>query len=164
MIEQFLLLKEKNIRLQSKGFPMKILLSIFLFTIMLFSNTLTRSGHAIIDDSNKLMWQDTRDNIKVSLKQEKAQLYCKDLNLKGFRNWRLPTIEEYKTIINKKRIRAELMIKKSFKYTLKSDYWTSDRTWLRNFGQYGYYVYFKSGSIYYQNRNQSKFVRCVRDL
>ena len=143
---------------------MKIVTLLCLFVLVASAAKLTRSGDAIIDDQNKLMWQDTRANVRVLLTQEHAVEYCEKLNLKGFNNWKLPTIKEYETIINRKRVRANLMINKAFKFALRDDYWSQDRTWLRNFGEYGYYVFFKSGTIYYQNRTYPKYVRCVRNL
>ncbi len=143
---------------------MKALYILLVIVNLLLANKLTKSGDYVIDDANKLMWQDTYDNVKYRFTQDEAQEYCNSLVLSGFSNWRLPTVENYKTIIDKTRTREELMIKKAFKYILPENYWTGDRTWIRNFGLYGYYVFFKSGSIYYQNRTYKKFVRCVREI
>lgn len=143
---------------------MKSIYILLLVINLVTANQLTKSGDYVIDDSNKLMWQDTYDNVKLRHTQDQAVEYCNQLVLSGYSNWRLPTVENYKTIIDKTRIKEELMIHKAFKYTLPEKYWTEDRTWVRNFGLYGYYVFFKSGSIYYQNRTYNKFVRCVRDI
>ena len=143
---------------------MKIFTLLCICMLTLFANKLTRSGNYVIDDKNKLMWQDTRDNTKVIATQDQAIEYCKKLNLGGFRDWELPSVKNYKTIIDKKRVRVQLMINKAFKYVKRDDYWAKDRTWIRNFGEYGYYVFIKSGTIYYQNRTYPKYVRCVRNL
>lgn len=142
---------------------MKIILAIVLISSFIFGAKLTRSGDYVIDDQNKLMWQDNYDTVKVRLTQAKAIEYCEELSHAGFSDWHLPSRDEYKTIINKKR-KDELMIDRAFKYILPENYWASDRTWTRNFGLYGYFVFFKSGAIYYQNRTYKKFVRCVRNL
>lgn len=143
---------------------MKIFTLVCMLTAVLFATKLTKSGDYVIDDTNKLMWQDTKDNVSIELTQIKAAQYCEDLSLKGFRDWQLPSVKHYETIIDKKRIRAQLMINKAFRHTKRDAYWASDRTWMRNFGLYGYYVLFKSGSVYYQNRTYKKYVRCVRNL
>jgi len=143
---------------------MKIFTLLCIVALSLFASKLTRSGSYVIDDKNKLMWQDTKDNTRLLLTQDHAIEYCEKLNLKGFRDWTLPSVDQYKTIIDKTRVRAQLMINKAFRYTKKDDYWSKDRTWIRNFGAYGYYVLFKSGTIYYQNRTYPKYVRCVRKL
>ena len=142
---------------------MKILLLILVTIVSVYGIKLTKSGDYVIDDKNKLMWQDTKDNIRVIVTHEHAIEYCSILRISGFSDWRLPTVEDYKLVIDKNRKR-ELMIHKSFKYVKADEYWTQDRTWIRNFGQYAYYVFFKSGSIYYQNRTYPMYVRCVRDL
>lgn len=143
---------------------MKIFTLLCICALTIFAAKLTRSGNYVIDDKNKLMWQDVRDNTKILVTQDNAIAYCEKLNLGGFRDWKLPTIKNYETIINKKRTRTQLMINKAFKYVKRDDYWSSDRTWIRNFGAYGYYVFFKSGTVYYQNRTYPKYVRCVRNL
>lgn len=143
---------------------MKILTLLCFLSLVLFASKLTRSGNYIIDDQNKLMWQDSLENVKILLTQEHSVEYCKKLNFGGFSDWRLPNIEEYTTIIDKKRITSQPQINKAFKYIKQDDYWASDRTWIRNFGLYGYYVFFKSGTVYYQNRTYPKYVRCVRSL
>jgi hypothetical protein len=141
-----------------------IFLSLFIFISLTLGNKLVRSGDYVLDDTNRLMWQDSYDTVKVRLDQPNAVKYCEKLSFAGFSDWRLPNREEYKTIIDITR-KKELKIDKAFKYILPENYWTSDRTWIRNFGLYGYYVYFKSGAIYYQNRTlYKKFVRCVRSL
>ena len=143
---------------------MKIFTLFCICTITLFAAKLTRSGNYVIDDTNKLMWQDTKDNTKFLFTQDQAIEYCEKLNINGFRDWKLPSVDNYKTIINLKRVRSQLMINKAFKYVKRSDYWSRDRTWIRNFGAYGYYVFFKSGTVYYQNRTYPKYARCVRKL
>ena len=110
------------------------------------------------------MWQDTMDNVKVRVNHDNAIKYCEDLTQNGFYDWRLPTVEEHKNILDKTRVKEEIMINRAFKYVLKDDYWLNDRTWTRNFGRYAYYLVIKSGAFYYQNRTYEKFVRCVRDM
>ena len=143
---------------------MRILSILFVSAILLSAIKLTKSGDYVIDDTHKIMWQDSMDNVKVRLVHDKAIEYCDKLSASGFSDWRLPSTDEYLYIIDKSRIKEEIMINRTFKYVLKDDYWASDRTWVRNFGRYAYYIFIKSGSIYYQNRTYEKFVRCVRDM
>lgn len=143
---------------------MKIFTIIFIFAVTLFATKLTKSTHYVIDDTNKLMWQDTMDNVKVRTTHEDAIKYCEKLSQSGFHDWRLPSVVEYKFIIDKSRTKEEIMLNRAFKYVLRDDYWIQDRTWVRNFGLYSYYVIIKTGAIYYQNRTYKKFVRCIRDI
>jgi hypothetical protein len=141
----------------------KLLILLFVFLYLEGSNNLYKRGELVIDKQNNLIWQDTKDNIMLRMTQEKAIEHCEKLSFSGLSNWRLPSVEEYKTIIDKTRD-DENMIKKIFHYNLPVNYWASDRTWIRNFGRYGYYIFFKSGTAYYQNRTYLKFVRCVHSL
>jgi len=143
---------------------MKLFTLLCICTLTLYATKLTRSGNYVIDDKNKLMWQDTRDNAKILFTQDHAVEYCEKLNLGGFRDWELASVKNYETIIDKTRKEFQPKVNKAFKYVRKDNYWSRDRTWVRNFGAYGYYVFFKSGTIYYQNRTYPKYVRCVRNL
>ena len=140
---------------------MKILFIILIGLTSLFGLKLTKSGSYVIDDEHKLMWQDTKNNKRVLLSHKHAIEYCDKLTLNGFEDWRLPLVEEYKYIIDKKR-RNRSKINRAFRHNNPDDYWTNDRTWLRNFGKYGYYIKFKNGAIYYQNRTYPMYVRCLR--
>ncbi len=140
---------------------MKILAYLLISCIYLLSANLSKSGNYVKDTEHNLLWQDQKANVVMLGSQVKAVEYCEALSLGGYSNWRLPTVDEYKYIIDKTRT-DELMINRSFSYILPEGYWTQDRTW-RTFGRYGYYIYFKSGTAYYENRTYPKFFRCVRD-
>ena len=128
----------------------------------MFGANIYKNGSVVIDKENALMWQDTRDNITATRSHMTAQDYCEILTLGGYDNWRMPDNDEYEYIIDKTREDGQPMINRAFRYTLPDDYWTDSRTW-RTLGRYGYYIYFKSGNIYYENRSYPKLVRCVRD-
>ena len=140
---------------------MKILTILLLSCLSLFAINLTKSGSYVNDKSNNLMWQDTRANVIMLGSQEEGNNYCDNLSLAGFTNWRLPTEDEYKYVIDKTR-EDGMMINRAFSYVINEGYWTSSRTW-RTLGKYGYYFYTKSGTLYYENRSYPKFFRCIRD-
>jgi hypothetical protein len=141
---------------------MRVLALLFIGFVLLNGAGLKKSGNYVIDKENNLMWQDTKENINILISHINAPKYCEDLTLGGFVNWKLPSVDDYKTIIDKTR-RDEIMIDRSFIFIKQDDYWTSDRTW-RTFGRYGYYIYFKSGTAYYENRTYPKYIRCVREM
>ena len=66
---------------------MKVLYFLLIFANLLLANKLTKSGDYVIDDANKLMWQDTYDNVKHRYTQEQAVEYCENLVLSGFSDW-----------------------------------------------------------------------------
>jgi len=141
---------------------MKNILIFLVIVSSLYSDSFQQSKNYIIDNQHQLIWQDTDKNINIQVSHSKAKQYCKNLSLDGLTNWRVPSVDEYKYIIDLSRD-DEIMINKSFRYILPAGYWTSDTTW-RNFGRWGYYILFKSGSAYYDNKTYKKFVRCVKDL
>jgi hypothetical protein len=117
-----------------------------------------KSINTVYDTKNNMIWQDTNDNISLKFSQKDAITYCKNLKLNGKDNWHLAKKDEYKLILDKKN---KHQINRAFNYSMPDDYWISDVTW-RNFGQYGYYLFLKSGTFYYDNKSYKKFARCVR--
>jgi len=142
---------------------MKVLLIvIFIYTGLFAGDKLQKKGDYVLDKQHNMMWQDTEDNIRMLVSHIDSSKYCSALRVGGHTNWRVPSVDEYSYIIDKSR-KDEIMINRVFRYILQDDYWASDRTW-RNFGRWGYYIYFKSGSAYYENRTYPKYIRCVRDM
>jgi len=142
---------------------MKSLIILFISFICLFGANIYKNGSVVIDEEHALMWQDTKDNITAIKTHITAQDYCTMITLGGFDNWRMPDNDEYEYIIDKSREDGQPLINTAFSYALPADYWTDDRTW-RTFGRYGYYIFFNSGNIYYENRSYPKLVRCIRDI
>lgn len=141
---------------------MKIIILALISFVFLFSKQMYKNSNFVVDKKHNLMWQDHRENTKILISHIKASTYCDELKLGGFANWRIPSINEYKYIIDKSRGNKP-MINKAFRHILADGYWAKNRTW-RTLGKYGYYVFFKSGAIYYQNRTYPKYIRCVRSI
>lgn len=116
--------------------------------------------NVVLDDEKRLMWQDTKDNVTVLKTHEDAHTYCQELDLDGYTNWRVPEIEEYETIVYKKNTKTNINF--AFRFNLRDAYWASQAHW-RTFWFYADYMYFISGTPYYDNRKTLKYVRCVRD-
>jgi len=138
---------------------------LFLIVIMFkfsFGENLIKNGSYVIDKTTYLSWQDTSANIKVRKTYTEALKYCQNLRLGDYTNWELPSREQYKTIIDTTR-KDELMINRKFKYIMSVEYWTKDTRW-QSLNRYAYYVFFKSGAIYFNNKSHEKFVRCVRKM
>ena len=140
---------------------MKILSLLFVIISISFASDFFKNGNYVVDKKHNLFWQDTKDNITILKNQAGAVEYCENLTLSGYSDWELPTREQYEYIIDKSR-KDELLINRRFEYVLSDHYWTSDRTW-RNFFRWGYFVYFKSGTFYYENKTYPKYLRCVRE-
>ncbi len=139
----------------------------YIFIILLFFSFLeaslsrNNSRNVVVDTENSLMWEDRAENLSVYLSHKDAQNHCEDLKYLGYGNWRLPHIKEYKSIVDKTN---EInYINKAFKYNLKDWYWASTAHF-RTLWFYADYMYFISGTAYFDSRFKKKYVRCIRDM
>jgi len=113
----------------------------------------------VIDDNNNLMWQDTKDNFYKELNWSKANKYCKNLNLRGVNNWRLPTIEELFTITDISKVKPA--INNNFTYIISAGYWSKSEV-LDNLNKAWAIYFYYGGDL--KARKKYKFnVRCIRD-
>jgi len=77
---------------------MRLILFIMLISTTFTYAEFTKSGSIVRDSTTKMKWQDSKNLVKASW--EDAILYCKALSLNGYKDWRLPTIEELNTLID----------------------------------------------------------------
>ncbi|MBS9782333.1 MAG: DUF1566 domain-containing protein [Arcobacter sp.] len=138
-----------------------------LFLIVLFLSFLDariyrqNSRQVVVDTKNKLMWIDDESVFKIMKNHEEALKYCEDLKFSSYLDWRLPNIEEYKTIVDKKN--EKNYINKAFKFNIPSGYWAFKAHW-RTLWFYADYMHFISGTAYFDSRHKKKYVRCVRTI
>lgn len=142
---------------------MKLLVILVFFVSLVFSANMTRlsSTNVVRDFDNSLEWIDNKTNIELLLSHKEAVKYCEELNYGGASNWRIPHIDEFKLIVDKKNERN--YINRAFKYNVPSGYWAKTAHF-RTFWYYADYMHFISGTEYYDSRHKSKYVRCIRDL
>jgi|GEM_PF-5431017 len=122
------------------------------------SNEFKDNGNGTItDQATGLMWQKSGTD-KAIKKYEAAKDYIRELNRKGFAgysDWRLPTVDELKTLLKPKEMNGDLYIDPIFdnkqRYCWTSDTRSSGGAWLVDFG-YGNVTW---GNGYY-------YVRAVR--
>ena len=136
---------------------------LLLITTVLFAGNLKRnkSSEVVTDYDTKLIWMDNLDTVKLELSHKEAVPYCEQLNFAGSSFWRIPTIEEFATIVDKNN--HPLYINKAFKHNRSLGYWAL-KAHVRTFWFYADYMNFVSGTAYYDNRNKKKFIRCVREF
>lgn len=140
---------------------MKYLLLLFvLFSFVDARIYRDNTREMVIDDIAKLMWNDDMSVVKVLKDHDEGEAYCQNLNYKGLSAWRLPKIEEYELIVDKKNIKN--YINKAFKFNVPDGYWAQKAHW-RTLWFYADYMHFISGTAYFDSRHKKKYIRCVRN-
>lgn len=141
---------------------MKIIILLLITLLTLNANVKRDKKREIVFDfTNKLVWQDSMDNLKVMLSQPEAIEYCNELMHGGFGDWRIPKAQDYQTIVDKKN--KPNHINKAFRYVINEGYWAEKVHW-RTMWTYADYMHFLSGTVYYDTKTKKKHIRCVRDL
>lgn len=123
------------------------------------AKTFTRDNvnNTVADNVTTLMWQDNA--IVGAYGMVGAISYCEDLTLSGFNDWRLPNLNELRSISD---VSASPPIYSIFKNTENLSYWTSttfaintSMAWTVNFNSPGFSSIDKSNSYLV-------YIRCVR--
>jgi len=113
----------------------------------------------VYDNTTKLMWQDSNDTISSKKSWSDAVLYCKELTLGGYDDWRLPSIEELVSITDKSRYNPS--IGEEFKSIVSDFYWSSTQTY--SYPSHAWAVSFLDGSVSSIEDVETKYyIRCVR--
>ena len=126
------------------------------------SRSYTRENGIVIDQTTGLQWQDDYSNNGGSVKKatwEDAKTYCENLTLGGYSDWRLPSIEELKSIVDYGK--SDPAIDPIFENVVFYLYWSS--TTLASFSSNAWFVHFADGHNDWDNKSYSYYVRCVRD-
>lgn len=115
----------------------------------------------VIDNTTGLQWQD--DTSGIVMMRSTALSYCEELELGSFKDWRLPNINELKSIADKD---AQPSVDSIFQYILPKKYWSSTsfpnhianvRSWL------GWTIDFSDGTNQSHEDIEDEYrVRCVR--
>lgn len=112
----------------------------------------------VVDTSTKLMWQDSRDVQKVNRNWQGAKEYCENLVFAGYRDWRLPIMDDFFSIRDEKR--KSIAINAGFKNVTPNQYWSSSNVYDTG---YAWSMNFENGDDSVQLKNSNFYVRCVRD-
>lgn len=136
-----------------------LLISLF---VILNAASFQRDGdrNIVFDKENNLVWMDGEENVKLYFTHQEAEKYCENLLFGAYDNWRLPDIEELALIVDKNNFPKN--INKVFRYSTNEGYWASTAHW-RTLWFYADYMFFVSGTPYYDSRHKQKLVRCVRE-
>ena len=78
---------------------MRNILILFLVSGVMANAGFSRQGDIVTDSISKLQWQD--DKIGKEMGWKDAIDHCEALNLGGYSDWRLPNLNELKSIVNR---------------------------------------------------------------
>ena len=125
----------------------------------------------VSDTMLNLIWQnDYGDNKNYAnngtipdLDQTRALEYCRDINLSGFTDWRLPTMRELASLVDYSVARPKPTINPIFITTTSKEgmYWT-DTTYAPNTTK-SWFVRFGANGVNRRPKSNTYSVRCVRD-
>jgi len=113
----------------------------------------------VTDNKTGLQWQD--NEVGSTASWQGAIDRCEALELGGYSDWRLPNINELKSIVDRSKINPA--IKDGFEHTASGYYgyyWSS--TTYEHDTRYAWTVYFSRSKVYHIHKNNNRYVRCVR--
>ncbi|KPA13588.1 secreted protein containing DUF1566 [Candidatus Magnetomorum sp. HK-1] len=114
------------------------------------------SDGTITDKTTGLMWQ-----IETSVSQKtwkEALVYCENLTLAGYSDWRLPNLKELNSIVDYSKSHPAIF--SSFSKNMSSFYWSSSSSVYKPSS--GFCVYFGYGSDGKRDKLETFYVRAVR--
>jgi len=136
----------------------KILLITISISMLLFADFI-KNGDIVTDTVTNLQWQDNADAKNIKKSWLGAINYCENLTLAGHSDWRLPNINELKSIIDRSK-RNPSVVNGFTNIDSSDEYWSSTTyegnsfdAWVVNF-----YFGFVGSSI----KGGNFSVRCVR--
>ena len=136
----------------------KILLITLGLSSILFAD-FTKTGNIVTDNSTALQWQD--DAIGSTMSWTSAITHCENLSLDGHSDWRLPNINELKSLVDDTKVNPAIDDSATaFEYTASNYYWSS--TTYAGYSDSAWYVHFYYGYQYYYYKTNSYYVHCVR--
>ena len=135
---------------------MKIILLIMIGLSLLHAD-FTKTGDIVKDSVSHLEWQD--DAVGPIMLWESAITHCEALSLGGHSDWRVPNLNELKSIVDRSKVNPAIV--NGFDNTSSNYYWSS--TTYENNKRNAWIVYFYYGKVDYNPKNDEYYVRCVRD-
>jgi hypothetical protein len=126
--------------------------------LVLVSIGVLSAGDMVFHKKTGLFWQDNRLVMSEKITYKEAEELCEGLELGGYTDWRIPTLQELLSIIDYKSYNPALL--SGFSSIKTSSYWTStpymgdlDKVWGVNF---------KTGATDTNSKNYDRYIRCVR--
>jgi hypothetical protein len=119
----------------------------------------TKTGDIVKDNASGLEWQD--DNVSSpSLTWQDAITQCETLTLNGHDDWRLPNINELKSIVDRSK---SSVIVDGFESVATYSYWSSTSFADASNKNVAWLVSFGFGDVHFHVKSSNSYcARCVR--
>ena len=127
--------------------------------IVALSSTLLFAASSKQDDKTGLVWQDNQAVAQNEMMQDEAIVYCQQLKLDGFEDWRLPTLKEFYTIVDLTKDRPAL--KNGFEIRNDERFWTAT-LFVKNPEKEAWRLSMSYGEAEPYKKGRTYRVRCVR--
>ncbi len=136
----------------------KLIIATILFfgASPLYAAYIDNGNGTVTDSSTGLMWQ---QETGAYMNWQNALDYCENLSFAGYSDWRLPTIEELRTLVDKSNYNPSIDIN-YFEDTFSSYYLSSSNDPF--YIDHAWGVYFYYGSDYSLIKTDDYYVRAVR--
>lgn len=118
----------------------------------------TSTAGVVVDRVTGLEWQ-ADGTIGSMMTQSEAVAFCQGLSLNGHTDWRLPSVIELVSIVDRTRFNPSINVS-AFPITPLGEYWTSSAH--LGFLDRGWYVGFDSGIVWTTPSSTPSYARCVR--
>jgi hypothetical protein len=143
-----------------------VIFLLFIPTLVIATSMIALATYSayLVDNNNGtihdlvtgLIWQKSEGD---SMRWDDAISYCDELRLTEKKDWRLPNINELRSLVDGSLFNPALDRVK-FPEVRASLYWSSTTSPSRN--EFAWFVSFMLGNANSYKKNQSYFVRCVR--
>ena len=137
-----------------------IMIGLSSFSIGEETGQFTKVANIVSDSKTGLQWQDNNETNSTTYNWQEAIDYCEALSLDSYDDWRLPNINELKTLLD--RSKRDPAIVDGFEYVVSSSYYWSS-TSIVDYEDGAWFVPFGNGYVDGYGKNYDGYVRCVRD-
>jgi hypothetical protein len=124
----------------------------------MFCCVVSNSAFASIVKYKALLWQDNSPSKDLLMNYDDAFNYCDNLELSGYKEWKIPSISQLQSIIDLSTVNPSVV--NIFDNVLPFKYWSSTPFSVNKEGMW--VVNFVAGRTeYYRKRNNKFNVKCV---
>jgi len=118
----------------------------------------TKTGDTVVENSSTLEWQDNGEVVDNYLNYSEAMSYCDSIALSNHNDWRVPTLDELRTIVDRDNSNPTLY--KEFTTRVSDAFWSSSIYEADDSKMWS--ILFRDGNDFKYLKIDKAYVRCVR--